>query len=510
MFFYFVVFIIPSLPYLYLTRGFAVNKNKMIFPAFIFGFSALFCMVHYIISYYNAVKTLSKQLSMQVPDPEDEIHKVLLNVVEEIHIVTGGKKKMRPMVIPTMSLNALAVTDIAGDSVIGITEGLLARLSREELEAVIAHEAYHILSGDCRETTLAVSLFGIYAGMLEGLEKSKQDSLIYFDPAAFGLRVLIGLSRLMNMFISRQRELRADAGAVRMTRNPLALASALNVISKNWTGAGIISEGIEMLCITPPVHGKEIEEGWWERITSTHPPAGQRIDVLLRMAYATHKDIEKKEIYESVDDVSVEKYHTLDNMGQWQGPFLLDELLALRWILPTSKIKKHGSDAIFIANFFEPLKDVFIHRIQSEHKEIAALDCPFCRQPLYYNWYEGVKLSECHSCGGVLLEGNKLPRIFARQSSKFGKRLQALARAVALDNQKKVELMRKRQRLDEMKSVLKCPKCGRLMFRTFYSMGYPIVIDKCNSCEIVWLDTDELEILQYLIENKLALGYLEK
>ncbi len=68
-----------------------------------------------------------------------------------------------------MSLNALAAADLKGNAVIGITEGLLSRLTRPQLEAVIAHEAHHILSGDCLETTVAASLFGTFSSAMEKL-----------------------------------------------------------------------------------------------------------------------------------------------------------------------------------------------------------------------------------------------------------------------------------------------------------------------------------------------------
>jgi len=66
-------------------------------------------------------------------------------------------------VIPTLSMNALSAADLKGNAVIAITEGLLSRLTRPQIEAVIAHEAHHILSGDCLETTVAQACWHLSA-----------------------------------------------------------------------------------------------------------------------------------------------------------------------------------------------------------------------------------------------------------------------------------------------------------------------------------------------------------
>jgi Zn-dependent protease with chaperone function len=91
---------------------------------------------------------------------------MLINIMEEIHVVTGNRRKMQCFVIPSLSMNALAAADLRGEAAIGITEGLLSRLTRPQLEAVIAHEAHHVLSGDCLETD-ATSIFGTYAAALK-------------------------------------------------------------------------------------------------------------------------------------------------------------------------------------------------------------------------------------------------------------------------------------------------------------------------------------------------------
>src|SRR5665811_219893 len=97
--------------------------------------------------------------------------------------------------------------------------------------------------------------------------------------------MLLQLSYLLNMFISRQREYRADAAAVRMTRNPIALAETLHLLSRSWRGAGFIGSSFAMLCIVnPEATLLDESEGFWADRLSTHPPLEKRIAILLNMA----------------------------------------------------------------------------------------------------------------------------------------------------------------------------------------------------------------------------------
>ncbi len=105
-------------------------------------------------------------------DPDDRFHRQLENVVREMEIAAGtAATEIR--VINHTSLNAFAVTDPSGRSTVGVTEGLLAALDRNRLQAVIAHEMTHIREGDTLLATMACSLFGVFAQMLESLRSVK-------------------------------------------------------------------------------------------------------------------------------------------------------------------------------------------------------------------------------------------------------------------------------------------------------------------------------------------------
>jgi Zn-finger nucleic acid-binding protein len=123
--------------------------------------------------------------------------------------------------------------------------------------------------------------------------------------------------------------------------------------------------------------------------------------------------------------------------------------------------------------------------------------CPDCRQWLAVQEYEGLYLWRCAFCNGVLVEGDKLPRIFVRKEKGFYERIQRLATLLEQEARKK---HRRLNLLLDMSHPRKCPKCGKDMRHKFYSYAYHVEIDKCMMCNVTWFDTDELEILQCLIE----------
>src|SRR5574341_2148310 len=161
------------------------------------GVSALLVAgIHFWFSAYHTVPAVLRSLNAQPPDPNDDIHKTLINIMQEIHVVTGNRRKMQCVVIPSLSLNALAAADLKGEAVIGITEGLLSRLTRPQLEAVVAHEAHHVLSGDCLEATVASALFGSYSALIAGLARTPRGRIP--SPAILLAWLLLQMSRLLN------------------------------------------------------------------------------------------------------------------------------------------------------------------------------------------------------------------------------------------------------------------------------------------------------------------------
>lgn len=484
------------------------------YPKYLFGvlvFSLIVATIHFWFSAFGAVQSVINNLGASPPDPEDGIHKRLMNIMEEIHVVTGNKRKIKCMVIPSLSMNALAAADLKGDAVIAISEGLLSRLTRPQLEAVTAHEAYHILSGDCLETTIATSLFGMYASAIEklGYLSDEDEGVRVLNPVFLFFWVLLKLSIILSMFISREREYRADAASVRMTRNPLAMAEALHLISRKWTGVGFISSGLEMLCIVSP-QAKDIDEsdGWWADLFSTHPPIRKRIKILLQMARVHIAELEAKADSKAervtISDTSETRYYALDKRHQWQGSFSLAELATLSWLSPQTWISTGSAETVERASENTLINTVFTNRLNQTEKGIPAFTCPYCTHPLVAISYEKTTVYQCNFCGGILVENDKIPRIIARSEKPCTDRVKSLAKAVIMDNQRAFAIKRLRGIEINKKLALLCSKCKNPMFRTFYSLAYLIEIDRCNVCGVTWFDMDELEMLQCIIENKIT------
>lgn len=475
------------------------------------GFLVAFLVagIHFLFAGYDAVNSMIRNLDAQRPDPGDTVHKTLLNIMQEIQLVTGNRRNIRCVVIPSLSLNALAAADLKGESVIGITEGLLSRLSRPQLETVIAHEAHHILSGDCLETTVAASLFGSLSSLVDRYLQTNRGGQ-FPPPALWPAWGLLKLSYLLNMFISREREYRADAAAVRMTRNPVALAETLHLLSRSWRGAGFIGSGFEMMCIVnPQATALDEAEGLWADLLSTHPPLKKRIDVLLAMAHVSVAELDaragKKPVNGSLPP-SGPRYYAMSPQQQWQGPFTLGELGALPWLSPLTWLSTGDKETADRA-WKNPLVNALFATRLSKEQILSDLTCPSCRQPLVMEFYEGTQIHQCRFCAGTLVESGKIPRILARtvRESPCTERVEALARAVLRENQ----AITARQRLSvpgekRIIPLLSCPKCHNPMHRVFFSAAYSIEIDRCSFCGLTWFDRDELAMLQCLIGHRIV------
>ena len=493
---------------LFLLGGFSLKLilQKPSFLIVVLIASVIIAIIHFCLSSLNAVSYIKKTLGALAPDPEDEIHSQLIHIVDEIQIASGRKMNIQCLVIPSISVNALSAVDLRGDAIIAITEGLLSRISRPQLETVIAHEAYHVLSGDCLETTVAASLFGIPSAAIEKASNASEGR-IFLVPAFLFAWLMVKASSLLNMLISREREYRADAGAVRMTRNPLALAEVLYLLSRRWKGIGHIGAGIEMLCIMNTSDSIFDEsDGWLADLLSTHPPVNKRIKILLQMAHTGISTLtgkmdrdENMNLNERPEDM----YYALDNKYQWRGPFAIMELAVLPWLSADTWICNNNSPLAKASQI--PLSDVILRkRFASDASYSSGYLCPSCRNPLLPATYERTRIYHCRFCGGSLVDDAKLPRIIVRKDVKYSERINALSRATLSENQIRM-LARNRNNFAKLNmNFLCCPKCKGRMTRTFYSMAYLVELDRCCNCRLIWFEKDELEILQCMIDNRMA------
>jgi len=170
----------------------------------------------------------------------DPHYRRLLNVVEEIAIASGVPCPDVFVLEDEDGINAFAAGYSTNDAAIGVTRGTLMKLSRDELQGVIAHEFSHILNGDMRLNIRLVGLlFGISAlgligkKILEGVGRSRSEGKSFLLAGlaiwALGSAGLLS-ARLIKAKISRSREFLADASAVQFTRSASGIAGALKKI----------------------------------------------------------------------------------------------------------------------------------------------------------------------------------------------------------------------------------------------------------------------------------------
>ena len=131
----------------------------------------------------------------------------------------------------------------------------------------------------------------------------------------------------------------------------------------------------------------------------------------------------------------------------------------------------------------------------------SSFNCPKCGRPLAGAENEGTIIHKCTSCEGVLVDNDKIARIMIREERGFSERLIKIAELARRDGPKRAEAGKS----DKTKSYIKCPKCGSYMMKDYYTFCSAVEVDRCDSCKNIWFDKDELEIAQYLKENK---GYI--
>lgn len=228
------------------------------------------------------------------PDSRDPLERKVLNVVEEMAIAANMPVPPVYLLDQEPAINAFAAGYSPRDAVIGITRGCAEKLSRAQLQGVIAHEIAHILNGDMRLNIRIIAilngiLFISHAGYLllrfGALGGRRSDGKNAALPLlGLGLLILGGIGVLFGNVIkaavSRQREYLADASAAQFTREPEALAGALQqigVAQKRGSGSKVESPNADEashLFFSQAV-------GKFMSVMATHPPLGERIKRLI-------------------------------------------------------------------------------------------------------------------------------------------------------------------------------------------------------------------------------------
>lgn len=218
-------------------------------------------------------------------------NKRVYNLVENL-CMSQGMKMPKVNIIHDNSLNAFASGINERTYTVTLSQGIIDKLDDQELEAVIAHELSHIRNNDVRLLIISIVFVGIFAMLAQvamrsiyysSMTRSRNNKnnaalliLLVMVVAAIGYF----FSMLMRFAISRKREYLADAGSAEMTKNPLALASALRKISADPDIEAVQREDVAQLFIEHPGKQAKSKLSGLSGLFATHPPIEKRIQVL--------------------------------------------------------------------------------------------------------------------------------------------------------------------------------------------------------------------------------------
>ncbi|MGB9764477.1 MAG: zinc metalloprotease HtpX [Candidatus Saccharicenans sp.] len=530
---------------IFLSLGIFIPGINLFSPAFFYKYTAALLFISAFLTALNYFQARSSganyiltNLRAYPPDPQDRYHLSFINIAEEMKI-SSGWSHLKTYIIPSINLNSLSLIDKENIPAIAVTEGLLAEATRDELQAVVAHEIAHIIRGDTFLLTLIFSLSAFYERLLDSAENKEEDygkdslgrtrkvelsqPLIYVAGLLSYLLILFFTS-----LISHHRELLADATAVELSRDPSALARIIYKaqVANSYVGDNTLYA--PLFLVSPD--SRELTESGPGRLFSSHPPVSQRLKLLSEMTHRSLKEIiqevrneeesrakaraeidsaeelspEKKELIKSQKqkaDQEMEKeriWLTRNSSGQWEGPYTLGGLISLPSFTPASRIKNIRENLEGRAKEFPQVRFALYNQFKNQPINQSAINhCPTCLAELSQSFYEGVSIKSCPVCSGKLVRINDLEKILARKEFTFSEKLKAKADLYL----EAIMDPRKRFSIFPVKTPGPCPECGLELTVRPFSSYYLFPVEKCYHCNLIWFEADELEILQILVEK---------
>ena len=231
--------------------------------------------------------------SLVATNSHDPLERRALNLVEEMAIAAGLPAFPLYVLRNEAGINAFAAGWSTDDAVIGLSQGALTQLNRDQLQGVIAHEFSHILNRDC---ALNMKLLGVLHGivLISGIGRmvmsatsgsrhrsTKREGGVIQIFMVGGVIWIFGslgvfIARLIQAAVSQQREYLADASAVQFTRNPWGISGALAKIASESSAlmSPCAQDSSHMLISSP--HTSSLSG-----VLSSHPPLFDRIARIL-------------------------------------------------------------------------------------------------------------------------------------------------------------------------------------------------------------------------------------
>ncbi len=239
-------------------------------------------LIWFLIAYFAHSSMI--KMATQARTLERKENMRVYNLTENL-CMSIGMTMPKLYIIDSASLNAFASGIDQKSYAVTLTSGIIEALNDEELEGVIAHELTHIRNRDVRLLIISIVFVGILSFLVDMLFRSviyggrgrkKEDNKLILVALVIAIVAYV-LSILFKFALSRKREYLADAGAVEMTRNTKAMASALRKISGRDQVEEVRSDDVKQLFI----ENKSLSG--FSGLFATHPPIEKRIAVLEQM-----------------------------------------------------------------------------------------------------------------------------------------------------------------------------------------------------------------------------------
>ncbi|MGF1714373.1 protease HtpX [Photobacterium chitinilyticum] len=256
------------------------SLNGLLVMAALFGFGG--SLISLFMSKSMALRSVG---GMVVEHPRNETEHWLMETVSR-QAQQSGIGMPTVAIYESADINAFATGAKRDDSLVAVSTGLLRSMTRDEAEAVLAHEVSHISNGDMVTMTLmqgVVNTFVIFvsrlvAGAVSGFNNGDEDGegeggsfMMYFIVSSI-MEVLFGfLASILTMWYSRHREFKADAGSAHLVgrEKMIAALERLKVSHESQLEGSMMAFGI---------NGKKS----LSELFMTHPPLDKRIDALRR------------------------------------------------------------------------------------------------------------------------------------------------------------------------------------------------------------------------------------
>ncbi len=260
-------------------------------PQFV-GLALIFSGLMSFVSYWNSDKII---LGLSGARPASRNDNFVFYTATENLALAAQLPMPKLYVIDDSAMNAFATGRDPEHAVVCATTGLLARLNRTEIEAVIGHELSHIRFYDMRLMSLVTVMVGTVTLMADwairtrcfgGRRKNSEEGQLQALLLLLGIfMVLLSplIANLIKLAISRRREFQADAGSVMLTRQPEGLISALKKLDADKEPLEAANKATAHLYISDPLKNLKHSVGWFAGLFDTHPSIVDRVSALEKM-----------------------------------------------------------------------------------------------------------------------------------------------------------------------------------------------------------------------------------